>query len=101
MQADKIVSELPQHEFNVEGRFLVARFGRLSIASIYFPKGSRKGEENDRVKYKLDFYESVFDKLASLRRYGPVLVTGDFNTAHTEIDLARPKTNAKNERFST
>ena len=97
--ADKIISDLPQERFNDEGRFLVARFGRTSIASIYFPNGAGKDRDNSRVPYKLDFYECAKNVLDQMRRYGPVFVTGDFNTAHTEIDLARPKSNEKTTGF--
>lgn len=97
--ADAVVSSVRKKVFDIEGRFLLTRFGRLSVASVYFPKGSRQGEENDRVKYKLEFYKHVFKVLAKCRRYGPTLVTGDFNTAHTAIDLARPKSNEKTSGF--
>ena len=85
--------------FDDEGRFIVACFGRLAIASVYFPKGNGKDRDNSRVGYKLDFYRSVFDRLGELRRRGRVYVLGDFNTAHHEIDLARPKGNRKSSGF--
>lgn len=91
--ADKLVTQLPEERFNVEGRYLVARFGRVSVASIYFPNGAGKNRDNSRVPYKLEFYSSAKKELDRMRKYGPVYVTGDFNTAHTEIDLARPKQN--------
>ena len=97
--ADKIITTLPKQSFNVEGRYLVARFGRMSIASIYFPNGSGKDRDNSRVPYKLDFYEAARLELERLRKIGPVYVTGDFNTAHSEIDLARPKANEKTSGF--
>ena len=86
-------------EYDAEGRYLLARFGRLSIASVYFPKGNGKERDNSRVPYKLGFYRAVFDRVQQWRRSGPVLVMGDYNTAHHEIDLARPKTNAKSSGF--
>ncbi len=98
-QPTRVIVELPEEEFNIEGRFMVAKFGRLSIASIYFPKGSGRDRDNSRVQYKLSFYKSVEHQLAKLRATGPTFVTGDFNTAHTEIDLARPKTNRKTSGF--
>jgi exodeoxyribonuclease III len=51
------------------------------------------------VPYKLDFYLAVFQYVQKLRRRGAVFVIGDFNTAHEEIDLARPKDNAKSSGF--
>lgn len=95
----QVITQLPEEEFNVEGRFIVAKFGRLSIASIYFPKGSGRDRDNSRVDYKLRFYRSAESRLSRLKRSGPTIVTGDFNTAHTEIDLARPKDNKKTSGF--
>jgi exodeoxyribonuclease III len=95
----RIETSLDEARFDSEGRFLNARFDGLSIINGYFPKGSGKDRDNSRVPYKLDFYRAVFDKMQKLRRRGPVLVMGDFNTAHCEIDLARPKDNRKNSGF--
>ena len=86
-------------EYDVEGRLLIAHFGRLSIANVYFPKGSGTNRDNSRVPYKLGFYQALFDRLQVLRKRGPVYVIGDYNTAHTELDLARPKTNHKTSGF--
>ncbi len=97
---DRVVTSLGDPRFDVEGRFQLARFGRLVVANVYFPKGSGNARDNSRVPYKLDFYRAVFDTVQRLRRGGArVLVMGDFNTAHREIDLARPKENVKNSGF--
>jgi len=85
--------------YDVEGRVIIAHFGRFAIANAYFPKGSGKDRDNSRVPYKLGFYRALFDRLQRLRRRGPVIVMGDYNTAHTELDLARPKSNAKTSGF--
>lgn len=98
-QPDQVETSLGVPEFDVEGRFIAARFGKLHVASIYFPKGSGKERDNSRVAYKLAFYRAVFDRLEQYRRRGPVLVIGDYNTAHNEIDLARPKTNKNSSGF--
>jgi len=95
----RIETELGIPEYDAEGRYLLAQFGRLSVASVYFPKGSGKDRDNSRVPYKLGFYAAVFDRVERLRRRGPVFVTGDYNTAHEAIDLARPKTNTKSSGF--
>ncbi|MEQ8858905.1 MAG: exodeoxyribonuclease III [Pseudomonadales bacterium] len=91
--ADAVETRLGDPRFDVEGRFIVARFGRLRVASVYFPKGSGRERDNSRVPYKLEFYAAVFERIQRLKRAGPVLVMGDYNTAHREIDLARPKSN--------
>ena len=98
-EADRVETSLDEDRFDVEGRFILAKFGRLSIASVYFPKGSGRNRDNSRVPYKLDFYRTVFDRIQGLRRRGPVLVAGDYNTAHEPIDLARPKGNEKASGF--
>ena len=95
----RVQTSLGEERFDVEGRFIAASFGRLSVASVYFPKGSGKDRDNSRVPYKLEFYAAAFKRLQALRRRGPVFVVGDYNTAHEAIDLARPKGNEKTSGF--
>ena len=95
----RVETTLGIEEYDREGRFLIAHFGRMAIASVYFPKGSGTERDNSRVPYKLGFYARVFARIEQLRRRGPVFVLGDYNTAHEEIDLARPKTNNKTSGF--
>lgn len=95
----RVETSLGEARFDTEGRLVIGHFGRLAVASVYFPKGSGRERDNSRVPYKLDFYRAVFDRVEQLRRRGPVFVTGDFNTAVEEIDLARPKTNQKSSGF--
>ena len=93
-------SSLGVDEFDREGRILFQRHGRLLIVNGYFPNGSGKERDNSRVPYKLDFYRHLFDLLEPQRRRGePILVLGDFNTAHRDIDLARPKENRETSGF--
>ncbi len=94
-----VETALGEPRFDVEGRLVIARFGRLAVASVYFPKGSGRDRDNSRVPYKLAFYAALFDRLQRLRRRGPVLVVGDYNTAHEPIDLARPAANTKTSGF--
>jgi exodeoxyribonuclease-3 len=97
---DRVETSLGEARFDVEGRLQIAHFGRLVVVNGYFPKGSGKDRDNSRVPYKLDFYRAVFDRVERLRRSGRrVLVMGDFNTAHRELDLARPKDNHKTSGF--
>jgi exodeoxyribonuclease-3 len=64
---------------------------------VYFPNG-KMGEE--RLKYKMDFYEAFLKFVDSLKAKGnKLIICGDFNTAHKEIDLARPKENASISGF--
>lgn len=97
---DRLDTTLGEERFDTEGRLQVARFGRLVVANGYFPNGSGKDRSNDRVPYKLDWYRALFEKVEKWRRGGyRVLVMGDYNTAHKEIDLARPKDNRKTSGF--
>ena len=96
---DRVETKLGIPEYDVEGRLLIAHFKRLAIVTAYFPKGSGTARDNSRVPYKLGFYAALFERLQTLRRRGPVFVMGDYNTAHTALDLARPKTNARTSGF--
>ncbi len=97
---DAMETSLDVAELDAEGRLQLARFGRLVVANVYFPNGSGKNRDNSRVPFKLLFYRTLYERLARLRRGGlRVLVMGDFNTAHREIDLARPKPNRKTSGF--
>ena len=97
---DELKTDTGRAEFDVEGRLQLVRFGKLWIANGYFPNGNGKERDNSRIPYKLDFYRHVFDLLAPLVAAGePVLVLGDFNTAHREIDLARPRENREISGF--
>ena len=103
-EPERVETSLDEPRFDVEGRYVAARFrtgggARLAVVNCYFPKGSGRDRDNSRVPYKLDFYRAVFDRVEEMRRDGPVLVIGDYNTAHQEIDLARPKANVKNSGF--
>ena len=97
---DSIATSLGEERFDSEGRLQIARFGKLVVANGYFPNGNGKDRDNSRIPYKLDWYRALFEKVQRLRKRGfRVLVMGDFNTAHKEIDLARPKANQKTSGF--
>jgi exodeoxyribonuclease-3 len=88
---------LGSNEFDTEGRTLVADYGDFVLFNIYYPNG---GAGNKRVPFKMKFYDTFLEKVEKLRKQGKkVVITGDLNTAHTEIDLARPKENVKNTGF--
>ena len=78
--------------FDSEGRTLILEFDRFVLFNIYFPNGKKDAE---RLAFKLDFYRAFFGIIGEYRKKGKtILVCGDFNTAHLEIDLARPKENS-------
>lgn len=84
-------------EFDVEGRVIQTDLGDLILFNIYFPNGQRG---QDRVDFKLDFYKKLLEICDSEHARGrKMIITGDFNTAHNEIDLANPKENQKTSGF--
>ena len=83
--------------FDCEGRILRIEFKDFDLFSVYFPNGT-SGEE--RLQYKMEFYDAFLDHCEELRGQGRELViTGDVNTAHKPIDLKNPKANQKNSGF--
>jgi exodeoxyribonuclease-3 len=95
-----VESSLGVDEYDAEGRLQIAQMGSLTVANVYFPNGSGKNRDNSRVPFKLGFYRALFDRLEPTRKQGaPILVMGDFNTAHRAIDLARPQSNHKTSGF--
>lgn len=80
-----------------EGRVIMLEYPDFLLFNVYFPNG---GSGSVRLQYKLDFYDRFIKYVESFRKKGKeVIITGDFNTAHHEIDLARPKENLKNSGF--
>ena len=83
--------------YDDEGRILETDFGDFVFFNVYFPNG-QMGEE--RLQYKLDFYEAFFARADQLKSEGrSLIITGDYNTAHNEIDLKNPKANEKTSGF--
>jgi len=85
------------NEFDQEGRVIHFSYPDFELFNIYFPNGGRGLE---RVQYKLDFYSFLLERCKELMKNGKqIILTGDFNTAHKEIDLKNPKANEKNTGF--
>lgn len=83
-------------EFDQEGRLVGAEYDDFWLLSTYFPNG---GQGPERLDYKLRFYDAFLQFAEKLHRHKPVIFCGDVNTAHEEIDLARPKENERNTGF--
>ena len=84
-------------KFDKEGRIVITEFPIFTLFNIYFPNGKKNQE---RLEYKLDFYDTFLAYVDNLKVKGKnIVVCGDFNTAHNEIDLARPKENEKISGF--
>ncbi len=94
---DKIITELGWPQFDEEGRYIEARFGHLSVVSLYLPSGSSK-EERQQFKFEvMDWFRPILKQwLNSGRDY---IVCGDWNIAHTEMDIKNAKSNEKNSGF--
>lgn len=85
------------YRFDAEGRILILEYPEFTLLNIYFPNGQK---DDERLRYKLDFYDATLEYCEGLRRQGrELLICGDYNTAHNEIDLARPKANEKTSGF--
>ena len=84
-------------EFDAEGRYLEARFSRVSIVSLYAPSGS-SGDERQQAKFRfLDSFTAHLEKLRRKRRH--YIICGDWNIAHKKIDLKNWRGNQKNSGF--
>lgn len=83
--------------FDKEGRILIADYGNFTLFNIYFPNGKQSME---RLKYKMDFYDIFLGYVYLLKEKGKkLIICGDVNTAHTEIDLAHPRENSNESGF--
>lgn len=84
-------------KFDMEGRVVMTEFEKFILFNVYFPNGKMN---SDRLNYKLEFYNAFLSHIEKLRKKGkPIIFCGDVNTAHQEIDLARPKQNEKISGF--
>ena len=91
------VSFGPDDRWVNEGRVLAMDYGEFVLYNVYFPNGRSSKE---RLAYKMEFYDAFLEHIESERRSGRnIVVCGDVNTAHNEIDLARPKENQKTSGF--
>ncbi|MDR2921723.1 MAG: exodeoxyribonuclease III [Treponema sp.] len=88
---------LGKEEFDDEGRALVAEYPGFTLIAAYFPNSQ---DEARRLDYKLAFCDTMFNLCGGLVKKGRhFLLCGDYNIAHTAIDLARPKANEKHAGY--
>ena len=84
-------------KFDREGRVILTKFADFVLMNIYFPNGKK---DDERLQYKLEFYEAILNLSNEYHQKGEnVIICGDFNTAHKEIDLKNPKQNSKISGF--
>jgi len=96
LKPTKVETKIGYERFDSEGRFLKLDFPKFSLINVYIPNG---GRDRDHMTFKLKFYDFFTKYLNSIKNQNIVLM-GDFNIAHEEIDLARPKENTKNVMFT-
>lgn len=92
----KIEQRLNLPRFDQEGRMLRLDYPDFTLINLYLPHG---GRQKENLSYKLEVYDRILDYLEKIRDKNVILI-GDFNIAHQEIDLARPKNNQKNIMFT-
>lgn len=84
-------------KFDNEGRIIVAKYSDFTLINIYYPNGKASEE---RLNFKMEFYDAFLDFADNLKNKGEkLIICGDVNTAHKEIDLARPKENENTSGF--
>ncbi|WP_338631716.1 exodeoxyribonuclease III [Clostridium baratii] len=84
-------------EHDTEGRVITAEFDDYYVVTVYTPNSQDKLA---RIDYRMAWEDVFRDYLKELEKNKPVIVCGDLNVAHKEIDLKNPKTNRKNAGFS-
>lgn len=94
---DLKVTMLAKLDWDNEGRILILDLGKYYLANIYFPNAN---DALSRLDFKINFNDKLLKHLKKLEIKKPVIVTGDFNVAHQEIDLARPKANIGKAGFT-
>jgi exodeoxyribonuclease-3 len=92
-----VVEGFDAGEFDAEGRYIRVDFGNLSVISLYLPSGSSSPERQDA---KFRFLDVFLPKMQALRAEGrEIVLCGDWNIAHREVDLKNWKSNQKNSGF--
>ena len=86
----KVTKGINTEQHDTEGRVLCLEFETFFLVNVYVPNS---GSELKRLRYRQEWDKAFFDYLKDLERIKPVIVCGDLNVAHKEIDLARPKAN--------
>lgn len=92
-----VTSTMGIERFDDEGRLIRLDYKDFSLFNVYFPNG-KMGPE--RLQFKMDFYDAFLEQVQDLRtKQNRIVFVGDVNTAHNDIDLARPKENEKVSGF--
>lgn len=96
-EPSRVVQGFGMEAFDEEGRTLNVEYDSFSLLNVYFPNGKASTE---RLQYKMDFYDAFLKHVDGMKKQGKkIIICGDVNTAHKEIDLARPKENENASGF--
>jgi exodeoxyribonuclease-3 len=96
IKPEKISTKIGFKQFDEEGRFIRLDFRDFILINFYIPNG---GQNKENLDYKLKFYDYLIKYLGKIKNK-PIILSGDFNIAHKEIDLAQPKENQDSIMFT-
>lgn len=91
------INGINHNYFDSEGRAQTLEFKKFYLVNAYFPNSRH---DLSRLDFKIEFNNKIFSYVKKLEKNKPVIITGDFNVAHTEIDLKNPKENKHNAGFT-
>ena len=97
VEPERVIKGIGRDEFDAEGRVITLEYPEFYVVNAYFPHSQR---ELQRLPFKLEFNKAIEEYVERLREAKPVILMGDFNVAHTEKDIARPKQNEGNAGFT-
>lgn len=92
------VEYLPKLKWDNEGRIQALDIGKYYLINIYFPNSK---DDLSRLEEKIKWNDKLLIYMKKLEKKKPLIITGDYNVAHNEIDLARPKPNVGNAGFTS
>ena len=96
-EPDQVLNGMGVKKFDSEGRIIRADYGDLTVLNCYFPSGTTG---DIRQTIKMEFLDKFFKWIRKLKKERPnLIIVGDYNIAHTEMDIHNPKGNAKNSGF--
>lgn len=93
----RVSYDMGKEHHDKEGRIIVAEYEHFQLVNVYTPNSKR---ELERLEYRMEWEDDFRAFLKDLEKYKPVIVCGDLNVAHQEIDLKNPKSNRRNAGFT-
>ncbi len=93
----KTIYGIDDEKFDKEGRVITLEFENYFLINSYFPNSRR---DLSRLSYKIEFNRRILEFMEKLRKIKPIIIGGDFNVAHTALDIARPGENEGNAGFT-